>query len=100
MRPKECRLATHYPLQGIVARKLRSEWSPEHISRWFTVQFFDDERTRVSHEKIYRSLFTQARGVLNNELPAYLRSGRMMRRSKDASTKGQRRAQIVDGISI
>ena len=57
MRPKECRLATHYPPQGIVAHKLRSEWSPEQISRWFKVQFLDDESMRISHETIYRSLF-------------------------------------------
>lgn len=55
---------------------------------------------RVSHETIYRSLFIQARGVLKKELIGHLRSGRMMRRSKNASTDGQPRGQIVDGISI
>ena len=55
---------------------------------------------RVSHETIYRSLFIQARGVLRKELIEHLRSGRMMRRSKNASTDGQPRGQIVDGVSI
>ncbi len=55
---------------------------------------------RVSHETIYRSLFIQARGVLKKELTGHLRSRRMMRRSKHASTDGQPRGQIVDGVSI
>lgn len=64
------------------------------------MQFPDNESMRVSHETIYRSLFIQARGLLKRELMAHLRSRRMMRRSKNASTKGQPRGQIVDGISI
>ena len=55
---------------------------------------------RVSHETIYRSLFIQARGVLKKELVGHLRSRRMMRRSKKASTEGQPRGQIIDAISI
>ena len=54
----------------------------------------------VSHETIYRSLFIQARGVLKKELMAHLRSRRMMRRSKYATTEGQPRGQIVDAVSI
>lgn len=45
----------------------------------------------VSHETIYRSLFIQARGVLKRELIAHLRSRRMMRRAKNATTKGRPR---------
>jgi IS30 family transposase len=55
---------------------------------------------RVSHETIYRSLFIQARGVLKKELVNHLRSRRMMRRSKLASTAGQPRGQIIDAVSI
>src|SRR5262245_36490623 len=54
----------------------------------------------VSHETIYRSLFIQARGVLKKELLAHLRTQRVMRRSKRASTGGQGRGQIVDAVSI
>src|SRR5262245_18456571 len=54
----------------------------------------------VSHETIYQSLFIQARGVLKKELLAHLRSQRVMRRSKRASTGGQGRGQIVDAVSI
>lgn len=99
-RPKQCRLACHPRLQKLVASKLKLEWSPEQISGWLEMEFSDDEDMRVSHETIYRSLFIQARGVLRKELIGHLRSGRMMRRSKNASTEGQPRGQIVDGVSI
>ncbi len=54
----------------------------------------------VSHETIYRSLFIQARGVLKKELLKHLRSKRLMRHAKNATTKGQPRGQIVDAVSI
>lgn len=55
---------------------------------------------QVSHETIYRSLYVQARGVLKKELLAHLRSRRLMRRAKCATTKGQPRGQIIDAVSI
>jgi IS30 family transposase len=100
LRPKLCRLAVHKELQGVVAEQLSLDWSPEQISGWLRVQFPDDETMRISHETIYRSLFIQARGVLKKELVKHLRSNRMMRRSKKASSEGQPRGQIVDAVSI
>lgn len=99
-RPKPCRLAKIPELQMAVASKLRLEWSPEQIAGWLKHEFPDDKSMRVSHETIYRSLFIQARGVLKKELIGHLRSRRMMRRSKNASTEGQPRGQIIDGVSI
>lgn len=99
-RPKACKLAIRPELQVVVASKLILDWSPEQIAGWLEREFQDDESMRVSHETIYRSLFIQARGVLKKELIGHLRSRRMMRRSKYASTDGQPRGQIVDGISI
>ena len=54
----------------------------------------------MSHETIYRSLFVQARGVLKKELQQHLRSKRTIRRSRQASQKGDGRGQINDMISI
>ncbi|MEQ1795011.1 MAG: IS30 family transposase [Nitrospira sp.] len=99
-RPKPCRLATHPTLQYLVASKLMCEWSPEQIAGWLKLEFPDQGTMRVSHETIYRSLFIQARGVLKKELIGHLRSRRSMRRAKRASTAGQPRGQIVDGLSI
>jgi IS30 family transposase len=100
LRPKLCRLALHKGLQRVVAEQLSLDWSPEQISGWLRVQFPDDERMRISHETIYRSLFIQARGVLKKELVKHLRTNRMMRRSKKASSEGQPRGQIIDAVSI
>ena len=75
-------------------------WAPQQIAGWLKQQYPDDETMQVSHETIYRSLFIQARGVLKAELMKHLRSRRLMRRSKHASTKGQPRGQIIDAVSI
>ncbi len=99
-RPKPCRLAAHRRLQKIVAAKLSLEWSPEQISGWLKRLYLGDEEMQISHETIYRSLFVQARGVLKKELVRHLRTRRMMRRSQNASTRGQPRGQIVDAVSI
>jgi IS30 family transposase len=87
-------------LCDLVAGKLREDWSPEQISGWLKRRYSDDEAMRISHETIYRTLFVQAKGALKKELIAHLRSGRMMRRSRRASTAGQRRGQIKDAVSI
>jgi len=55
---------------------------------------------QISHETIYRSLFVQARGVLKKELVGHLRTRRVIRRSKQARTRGQGRGQIIDAVSI
>lgn len=99
-RPKCCLLATQPRLCETVASKLHLNWSPEQISGWLKREFPDDADMRVSHETIYRSLFIQARGVLKKELVSHLRSRRMMRRSKLATTEGQPRGRIIDAISI
>jgi IS30 family transposase len=100
LRPKRCRLATHRRLRRVVATKLALDWSPEQISGWLEQRYPDDQAMRVSHETIYRSLFIQARGVLKKQLLDHLRSRRMMRRSKQATTEGQLRGQIIDAVSI
>lgn len=87
-------------MQRIVAKKLSLEWSPEQISGWLKRSYPENEEMQISHETIYRSLFVQARGVLKKELVRHLRTRRMMRRSKKASTRGQPRGQIVDAVSI
>lgn len=99
-RPRPCRLAIHRRLQRIVAKKLSLDWSPEQIAEWLKRRYPDHEEMQISHETIYRSLFVQARGVLKKGLVRHLRTRRMMRRSKKASTRGQPRGQIVDAVSI
>jgi transposase, IS30 family len=76
------------------------KWAPEQIAGWLKRAHPEDERYRVSHETIYRSLFVQARGVLKKELLCHLRSKRTIRRSKQAGLTGDGRGQIKDLVSI
>lgn len=99
-RPKACLLATNKKLRRVVSEKLQEDWSPQQVSGWLAAVRRGDPTMRVSHETIYRSLYIQARGALNRELVARLRSGRTMRRGKRSSTAGQQRGQIIDAVSI
>src|SRR6202451_4157918 len=100
LRPKGCLLATNRKLRDIVASKLILDWSPEQISGWLKTEYPKDERMRVSHETIYRSLFIQARGVLKKELIGHLRTKRRMRRSQHCRIYKDSRGRIADAISI
>jgi IS30 family transposase len=100
LRPKKCLLALHWRLREVVASKLVLEWSPEQISGWLKTEYPEDERMRVSHETIYRSLFIQARGVLKKELMDHLRTKRRMRRSRHSRIFKDSRGRIADAISI
>ena len=97
-RPQRCRLAQRPRLRDWVAGKLRRDWSPRQIAVGLRRAFPDDERMRVSHETIYRSLFVQARGVLKQELLGHLRQAGLMRRGRKA--RAVSRHSIVDGVSI
>lgn len=99
-RPKPCLLALNPPLCKLVAGKLSDQWSPQQIAGWLKAQYPGDASMNVSHETIYKSLFIQARGVLKKELLAHLRSRRIMRRGRTATTAGQTRGQIIDAVSI
>lgn len=97
-RPKICRLALRPQLRQFVSVALALNWSPEQISAWLRLAFPGEESMQVSHETIYRSLFIQARGVLNKELKDHLRTQRKLRHSKLAPSTGRR--GILDMVSI
>jgi len=60
-------------LARVVAHKSRVLWSLQQIAGWLKQTYPCDESHHVSHETIYRSLFIQARGVLNKELLQHFR---------------------------
>lgn len=99
-RPKPYKLVQNKRLKTMVADRLAKDWSPQQISGWLAKHHSADMAMQISHETIYRSLFVQARGVLKRELISRLRSSRMMRRGKTATTGGQKRGRIVDAVSI
>ena len=100
LRPKRCKLVEKRTLARIVASKLKRRWSPEQIAGWLKHIYPNDETCQVSPETIYRTLFIQARGALKKELLQYLRSQRVMRRSRNKSLKGEGWGQITDTVSI
>lgn len=99
-RPKLCKLSGNHNLIKTVTCKLQSNWSPQQIAGWLKREFPTEEHNQVSHETIYRSLYVQTRGVLKKELIQYLRTKRIMRRSKHSSLKGNGLGQITDTVSI
>lgn len=100
LRPKLCKLACHPVLCRTISAKLKRKWSPQQIAGWLKREHPDDERNRVSHETIYRSLYIQTRGVLKKELLAHLRATRSIRRSRHASLKCDGLGQLKDAVSI
>ena len=99
-RPQRCKLARQPILAGIVAAKLREDWSPQQISGWLRVEFPGDETMRVSHETIYLTLFVQTRGALKRELLTHLRRSAAIRRPRTQTRANTGRGQIVDAVSI
>ena len=97
-RPKVCKLARYRRLRGLVAAKLKLEWSPQQIAGWLRATFPTNPAMRVSHETIYKTLFVQARGALKKELTAHLRTGRSRREPQRQAAANT--ASVVDGISI
>lgn len=94
-RPKACKLALNDSLRSVVATKLEEDWSPQQISGWLRKNHHGDLQMQLSHEAIYRTFFIQTRGLLKRELVSYLRSRRMMRRSKDFTTKVGHEAKLL-----
>ena len=99
-RPTPCKLTGNKPLCRLIAKKLQSHWSPQQIAGWLKRVYPGDEMNQVSHETIYRSLYIQARGVLKKELLQYLKTKRVMRRSKHSNLKGQGLGKIKNAVSI
>lgn len=99
-RHRPCRLAENEKLRAFVAGRLADDWSPQQIAGHLAKHHPVGSHMRISHETIYKSLFIQTRGVLKRELQQHLRSKRPIRRHKNSSTKGQRRAEIIGAVSI
>ncbi len=96
--PRNAKLATNLRLRREVQARLERHDSPEQIAGRLKMDFPDEPEMWVSLETIYQSLYVQARGGLNRELTAYLRTGRSMR--KPRRTPGQRRTRIPEMVMI
>lgn len=99
-RPKECLLAHRPALRQTVLTLLREQWSPEQIVGHLRLHHGDDPGMRISHETIYRSVYTTRWKVVPRELCKRLRTGRPIRKNKRHTVKGQWRSQIIDARPI
>jgi IS30 family transposase len=99
-RPKQCVLARRPVLREMVVALLREEWSPEQIVGHLRLHHQGDPAMVISHETIYRSIYTTRWKVVPRELCKRLRTGRPIRKNKRHTVKGQWRSQITDARSI
>lgn len=80
---KNCRRTTslsYAPLRRYLFDKMTEGWSPEQVSGRLWLDFPGQPRMRVSHETIYRSLYTNEK--LGNPLLTCLRQRRPRRRKR------------------
>jgi len=94
----EFKLIKHPFLQKLVIRKLKLRWSPQQIDGYLKRKFPKNKDMQVSHESIYKYIYTVARGALKKELISYLRYSKSKRKSNVGSRKSSIR--IKDRISI
>ena len=79
---------------------LEDEWSPEQIVGHLRRHHSGDDELAISHETIYRSIYTTRWGVIPQKLCKRLRTRRPIRKNKRNTVKGQWRSQIIDARPI
>jgi IS30 family transposase len=99
-RPKPSALQHNPLLRQVVIDLLEQEWSPEQIVGRLRLLHADDPLMRVSHESIYRAIYTSRWKVIPRALCQKLRTGRPIRKNKRNTVKGQWRSQIIGAWSI
>jgi IS30 family transposase len=99
-RPKPCLLQQRPALREKVVSMLEAEWSPEQIVGYLRLHHSGDEELAISHETIYRSIYTTQWGVIPQKLCKRLRTRRPIRKNKRHTVKGQWRSQIIDARPI
>lgn len=82
-RPQTPKLALDPDLAREVRGRLELDWSPQQIAAWLA-RSRPDPAQRVSHETIYRTLYTAARRELGERPHKHLRTGRPMRQPQSA----------------
>jgi len=97
-RAKPAKLATNPELRDLVQAKLWEKLSPKQIARELRCEFPNNSEMWVLHEAIYQSIYVQGRGALRRELAVHLRTGRALRKPRNART--ERRGRIPDMVKI
>ncbi|MGN2638939.1 IS30 family transposase [Nocardia takedensis] len=99
-RPKPLLLTRNPVLRGMVIAWLDQEWSPEQIAGRLRLEYAGDPAMTVSHETIYRAVYTERWKIIPKEMNKRLRTGRPIRKHKRHSVKGQWRSQIIGARPI
>ncbi|MEV6324252.1 IS30 family transposase [Nocardia sp. NPDC051787] len=99
-RPKPSLLAQNDRLRRLVIELLDQEWSPEQIVGRLRLDHPDDPEMTVSHETIYRAIYTSRWKLIPKPMSKKLRTGRPIRKNKRHSVKGQWRSQIIGARPI
>lgn len=94
----EFKLEKNRKLLDLVTNKLKLRWSPQQISGWLSIHFPNDKSMSISHESIYKYIYSVARGELKKELISYLRYEKAKRKSIVGSRKNA--IKIKDRVSI
>ncbi len=98
-RPKPSKVAANPELRDVVADKLHDDWSPQQIAQWPRREFDVDAAMRISHESIYRDLYTPSRKVFDASMFHCLRSEGPIRRPR-GKKRSHGRGQIRNMVSI
>ncbi|MGC4806102.1 IS30 family transposase [Micromonospora sp. DT233] len=99
-RPKPSALQDNVVLRQLVIELLETEWSPEQIVGHLRLVHADNPLMRISHESIYRAIYTTRWKMIPRELCAKLRTGRPIRKNQKNTVKGQWRSQITGARPI
>lgn len=97
-RRKKYKLKENTILETFVIKKISKKWSPEQICGFLEKIFCENSPFRLSHETIYRYVYSLEDKNLRNKLIACLRQRRRLRRSR--KNNNPRRSKIKDLVSI
>ncbi|GAA1624575.1 hypothetical protein GCM10009733_021590 [Nonomuraea maheshkhaliensis] len=87
-------------LRWRVIELLDNEWSPEQIVGHLRLTHAGNPLMRISHESIYRAIYTIRWKLIPRELCTKLRTRRPIRKNKKNTVKGQWRSQITGAWPI
>ncbi len=97
-RRRKYKLLENNDLASIIEDKLKQRWSPEQISGFFKLRFPHTLYMHVSHETIYRYIYSIEDKEHRESLINCLRQSRKRRRPR--KRKGSKRTTIRDLVSI
>ncbi|WP_010136322.1 IS30 family transposase [Ochrovirga pacifica] len=92
------KISTHKPLKYFVYKGLLSEWTPEQIAGRIKELYPNDPIMSISHEAIYRHIYTRPQASLNKKLIKLL--VRKKTRRRPVKKKRGTGSKIINQVSI